>query len=128
MRIILGPLRRALLSIADSSGPEKVALLLGAKSGEDLIVSAVFRVDNVKESPVEFEGDPWQLVVAHKAAEKYGLDVIAVFHTHPACPAAPSPSDLEGMKRWPYPWLIACPGELRAWTVSGGGATEIEVV
>ncbi len=126
-RVILGPLKSHLLGIASLEGPERVALLLGKRSNSEVVVNAVFRVNNVRGSPVEFEGDPWQLVVAHKAAEKYGLDVVGVFHTHPACPASPSPSDLEGMKRWPYPWVIACPGDLRAWILEGGEAREIAV-
>ncbi len=126
-KVVLGPIKGHLLRIASLDGPERVALLLGKRSDDNVVVYVVFRVDNVRGSPVEFEGDPWQLVVAHKAAEKYGLEVVGVFHTHPACPASPSPSDVDGMKKWPYPWVIACPGYLRAWLLEGGKVREVAV-
>jgi len=123
-KLVLGPLKRQLMLLAEAGGPERVALLLGVAEAGEARVYAAFRVDNVRGSPVEFEGDPWQLVVAHKAGEKYGLEVVGVYHTHPSCPPTPSVKDLDGMKRWPYIWAIACPGELRAWRLAGEGRVE----
>lgn len=128
--VVIGSLRLLLQSLAETPGPEKVALLLGGKTDSEVIVKAVFRVNNVKGSPVEFEGDPWHLIVAHKVAEKYGIEVVGVFHTHPSCPASPSINDVEGMKKWPYPWIIACPGQIRAWILdesSSSNPIEIEI-
>jgi proteasome lid subunit RPN8/RPN11 len=53
---------------------------------------------------------------------------VGVFHTHGECPASPSKKDLEGMKAWPYAWIIACRGEVRAWIPFEGDAREIPVL
>ena len=113
--IMLGPLRGPLQAMAGSE-VERVAMLLGREPERGVVeVWAAFAVENIRRSPIEFEADPWQVVQASRAAEKYGLEIVAVYHTHTSCPPAPSRLDLEGMARWPYTWVIACPGDMKAW-------------
>ena len=126
-KVEVGPLKGVLVEHAARSRHEAVGILLGIVEGGVARVHAVYMVENLKKSPIAFEADPWQVVQAYKSSEKYGVDVIGVFHTHTACPATPSPRDVEGMRAWPYIWLIACPGELRAWTPGVRGPVEIEV-
>ncbi len=124
-RVRVGPLATVLKMYAVASEVERVAIMLGVIEGSEARVYSLYEVENLKGSPVKFEADPWQVVQASKTAEKYGLEIVGVFHTHTSCPASPSPKDLEGMKAWPYVWIIACKDEVRAWVPSEGSAREI---
>ncbi|MCE4604897.1 MAG: M67 family metallopeptidase [Aeropyrum sp.] len=127
MRVSLGPLNKVMRILALGSS-EAAGILLGAKRGGLTEVYAVYITDNIKNSPVEFESDPWQVVQAHRASENLGVEVVGIFHTHTSCPAEPSRKDLEGMARWPYLWVISCPGEVRAWEpLEDGGVRELPI-
>ena len=115
------------ISVLANSSREQVALLVGKKVGKKAIAYYMFKVENLSKSPSEFEGDPWQVVQAHVSAEKYKLEVIGVFHTHPICPAVPSSKDIDGMKRWPHVWVISCKNETRAWKLSDDVPVELSV-
>ena len=123
MTIILGPLAHHLARLARRR-IEQTGFLLGAAAEGDVVVYAYVPVKNTAESPVRFIGDPWDTIVAHNIAENMGLEVVAVFHTHPCCEARPSRLDLEGMKRWPMPWVIAGIDGIRAWIYKGGRLAE----
>ena len=116
------------ISFLANSSSEQVALLVGKRLGGKAVVYYMFKVENLSRSPSEFEGDPWQVVQAHVSAEKYKLDIVGVFHTHPICPAVPSSKDIDGMKRWPYVWVIACKNETRAWKLSDNMPIELPVI
>jgi proteasome lid subunit RPN8/RPN11 len=116
-RIELGSLKRILEVLTKDVRVEKVSLLIGKVEGETARAMIAYRVTNIKGSAVEFEADPWQVVQAHEVASKHGLEVIAILHTHPTCPAIPSTLDLRGMRLWPIIWVIACRGEVRAWVL-----------
>ena len=52
---------------------------------------------------------------------------LAVFHSHPETPPRPSRTDIESIGLWegrPYLILRADTGELSAWRISGGRASE----
>ncbi len=102
-----------------STGREEPGIIVGI-TGEGVAVAySIYKTKNIMDSSVVFESDPWEVVQAHKMAEVYGIRVIGVFHTHPLCPPKPSGLDVEGMKRWPLVWVIACRGregvDVAAW-------------
>ena len=128
VRVLLGPLKEALMALASARGEESVGILVGRREGgEEIVVDYLYHASNIKHSSVEFEADPWHVVQAHVSAEKYGLDVVGVFHSHPSCPPAPSTMDVEGMKRWPLVWIIACPREVSAWRLASGRLERIPI-
>lgn len=61
---------------------------------------------NILDSAVAFKIDPSEVFEVFDEADRIGLEVIGVFHSHPA-PAEPSNIDLEYMKANPMVWLIA---------------------
>ncbi|BAN89974.1 M67 family metallopeptidase [Aeropyrum camini] len=126
MKARIGPLRQVLKLMALAQN-EEAGLVIGAREGDTVHAYILYRTDNLKQSPREFESDPWQVVQAHRAAEKLGLEVLGVYHTHTSCPPDPSGKDVEGMKRWPGVWLIACPGEVKAWRLEGEEPVEVEL-
>lgn len=98
-----------LVSIAKDLLPdESCALLLGEKNA----VVEIFPMRNIDESPVTFSMDSTELVDAYSLAESKGLQVIAIFHSHPAQPS-PSSTDIKFMEINPVVWLIYSTTEWR---------------
>lgn len=122
-RLVLGALREALLRLSGRGG-ERVLFLIGRGSE----VFYAYWAENERSSPLEFEAKGWHVVQAHVSAERYGMEVIALAHTHPACPAVPSLADIRGMGHWPIVWVISCPGEVRGWVLRESKVREVEIV
>jgi proteasome lid subunit RPN8/RPN11 len=91
-----------LVSIAKDVLPnESCGLLLG----ENDAVVEILPMRNVDESPLTFSIESTELVDAYNLAESKGLQVIAIFHSHPAQPS-PSSTDIKFMEINPVVWLI----------------------
>lgn len=98
-----------LVSIAKDVLPnESCGLLLG----ENDAVVEILPMRNVDESPVTFSIESTELVDAYNLAESKGLQVIAIFHSHPAQPS-PSSTDIKFMEINPVVWLIYSTTEWR---------------
>ncbi|MDE0266446.1 MAG: M67 family metallopeptidase [Thaumarchaeota archaeon] len=108
---------------------ESCALLLGAKGA----VRDILYADNVDPRPRQFFSiAPDQLLGAYRAAERRGLEVIGIFHSHPASGAAPSDTDMRFMRTNPVVWVIYS-GQTREFRAhvtpeGGGGGTETVAV
>ena len=91
-----------LASIAKGALPnESCAFLLG-KDGR---VTEILPMRNVDESQVSFSIEPQEVLYAYEFAESKKLQVVGIFHSHPARPA-PSGTDREFMEINPMVWLI----------------------
>ncbi len=90
------------------SFPRECCGLLLGKFGENVIeVEEVVEADNVLGSPVAFEADAELVFKAIKRAEKSGLELVGIYHSHPKIAAYVSARDSEMMKLWPgVVWLI----------------------
>lgn len=98
---------KLLLEHAKKERPyEAVAVLLGTREGNEFLVKAVRPVRNILHSTTEFHIDPVELYKAYLEAEERGLEVVGIFHSHPA-PPRPSFLDMKYMKLNPVVWLIA---------------------
>jgi proteasome lid subunit RPN8/RPN11 len=98
-----------LVSIAKDVLPnESCGLLLG----ENDAVVEILPMRNVDESPLTFSIESTELVEAYNLAESKGLQVIAIFHSHPAQPS-PSSTDIKFMEINPVVWLIYSTTEWR---------------
>jgi proteasome lid subunit RPN8/RPN11 len=73
--------------------------------GENDAVAEILPMRNVDESPLTFSIESTELVDAYNLAESKGLQVIAIFHSHPAQPS-PSSTDIKFMEINPVVWLI----------------------
>ncbi len=85
---------------------EACAILLGITNGKGIILKEAVMVDNADASPVEFSIKPDQLFSTYAKAEKNGLEVVGIFHSHPASEAKPSETDKKFMLVNPGVWLI----------------------
>ena len=90
---------------ADSLPLEACALLVGKISNDHVMVSEVIIASNADKSQVSFSIEPKELLDAYSKAESMGLEIVAIFHSHPA-PAKPSSTDVKYMEINPIPWLI----------------------
>ncbi|MBN1784925.1 MAG: M67 family metallopeptidase [Candidatus Bathyarchaeota archaeon] len=85
---------------------EACALIFGKLHQDQAVVKKIDFAKNKLESPIKFQIDPEKVAAAFTEAMKEDLEFIGVFHSHPA-PAAPSSTDLEGMRLWGNTlWLI----------------------
>ncbi len=89
--------------------PEEGCGLLGGRlrgAGEELTarVSMVLPVENELHSPTRFRMDPARLVQAFYTLEEQGLELSAIFHSHPTGPQIPSPTD---RGEFAYPGVLA---------------------
>lgn len=66
----------------------------GLLAGKDDRVERVFVVRNQAESPVRFVMDPYEQLDAFERIESQGLDLVGIFHSHPAGPETASATDL----------------------------------
>ena len=89
----------------DSLPQESCAMLLGDINGDDIVVSRIISTKNADKSKTTFSIEPNELFEVYKDAENSGLDIVGIFHSHPA-PAKPSTIDIKYMKINPIPWLI----------------------
>lgn len=66
----------------------------GLLAGKNLQVEKVIPVRNQAQSPVRFLMDPYEQLQAFEWIDSQGLDLLAIFHSHPAGPETVSATDI----------------------------------
>lgn len=67
----------------------------GILAGKDNFVTKIYKIKNIENSPVSYFMEPRQQLLAMKEMREYGMDMLAIFHSHPYGSATPSCKDLE---------------------------------
>ncbi|MFZ5800304.1 MAG: M67 family metallopeptidase [Candidatus Omnitrophota bacterium] len=80
-----------LVALAKQSSPIEAGGYLAAKEG---MVVAVYALTNVERSEEHFSFDPKEQFAALRESRAKGLELCAVFHSHPTSPARPSAEDI----------------------------------
>ncbi len=104
---------------------EGAGFLLGRVDGEGRSVISILPADNAREDAARHNRyllGPEQMLHAENTAQRLGLDVVGVFHSHPDHPAQPSEFDRE----WALPWFSyvitsiqqAKAADMRAWRLA----------
>lgn len=75
----------------DRHAPLEACGLLAGKDGR---VQRVIPVRNQAQSPVRFVMDPYEQLQAFDSIEASGLELLGIFHSHPAGPETASATDL----------------------------------
>ena len=102
---------------------------LGLLLGSGCEARRVVPLRNVSRRPeVEYRADPRELLDVLRAADSTGLEVVAIYHSHPSGPAFPSATDRE-MAAWRTNYLIIDPSavEVRAFKFPAGEEVELVV-
>lgn len=119
---------------AEQQYPEEGAgLILGVLDGEDRTAHSLLPVKNTFEADQRgrrYLIDPMAILRAEEEAQRQGLSVLGVFHSHPNHPPTPSKFDLE----WAVPWYIylitavrrGIAEQTRAWRLQEDHAQMIE--
>ena len=82
---------------------------------------------NADRSPYSFSIEPSELLRAYDEAEKNGLQVIGIYHSHPG-KSSPSATDRKYMELNPVVWLIYSTTEERfSAFISDGGVDKVEL-
>jgi [CysO sulfur-carrier protein]-S-L-cysteine hydrolase len=71
---------------------EACGLLVGAYGGDT--VTACYPTRNAAASAKLYEVDPLEILQVDREAQKHGVDIIGVFHSHTHTDAYPSPTDV----------------------------------
>ena len=71
--------------------PNEACGMVHAKGDE---VIAVHRVKNAAGSPYRYEMDPLQMMKLERLRDDEGQELFAIYHSHVASPAYPSPTDV----------------------------------
>ncbi|MGE3805673.1 MAG: M67 family metallopeptidase [Gemmataceae bacterium] len=74
---------------------ECVGWLAGRIAGTRGIVRKRYAFANALASPREFSAEPADLFAAHKDMRRLGLELLAIYHSHPTSRPVPSRTDLE---------------------------------
>ncbi|MBC8330463.1 MAG: M67 family metallopeptidase [Anaerolineae bacterium] len=89
----------------ESAHPEEGAgFLLGSADAARRVVTAILALPNSGADVARHNRyllTPQDMLRAEDEAERLGLDMIGVFHSHPDCPNVPSEFDRE----WAMPWF-----------------------
>jgi proteasome lid subunit RPN8/RPN11 len=84
---------------------ESCALLLGKEQKITDIVHDVVLLRNYDHSKYSFSMHPSDIFYAYQQANRSGLSVVGIFHSHPSLPR-PSQKDKKFMELNPIVWLI----------------------
>jgi [CysO sulfur-carrier protein]-S-L-cysteine hydrolase len=116
---------RKLEGIAKDALPnESCAFLLGYNDK----VKEILEVRNSDESPVTFRIKSTDLLHTYYLAESKGMQVIAIFHSHPTKPW-PSSTDVKFMEINPVVWVIysTTDGQLKAFIYDDDLVKEVHI-
>lgn len=80
-----------MLEHVDSQQPMEACGLLAGKNEQ---VQNVLLMRNQAQSPVRFMMDPYEQLQAFEWIEANQLDLLGIFHSHPAGPETASPTDI----------------------------------
>ncbi len=79
----------------EESPLECCGLLAGRIENSVGIVTTRFAIENALQSPTEYETDARDLLFAFRHMREHGLELLAVYHSHPASEPVPSKRDIE---------------------------------
>lgn len=86
---------------------EACGVLVGRNEKGWIVVEKVVPIKNSRPSDRSFELDPQEHYRIWNLADKEGLDIVGVYHTHPHSRARPSTWDQETMENDRSLWIIA---------------------
>lgn len=87
---------QAIILQAQTEYPNECCGLLAAQPAQTHLrrVEGHYPLINAAASPVEYESDPHSMFAAIRAMRTHGLEIVAVYHSHPTSPPIPSQKDL----------------------------------
>lgn len=98
-------IREAIVAHAIREAPRECCGIVAGRVGA---LVQVYETRNVAEGNRLYEIDPRQLVdLEFRLLPELGMEIIAIYHSHPESPAYPSPTDIE-LAFWPDALYLIC--------------------
>jgi len=122
--------RTTLIAHARAEAPKEACGILAGRDGR---VRRVYRLRNVALQPeTRYQADPEGQLRAFLDMERRGLEMLAIYHSHPTSPAYPSATDL-ALAYYPDTCyliisLMRKPPEIRCFSLSDGQIKEEAVI
>jgi len=119
---------QGLVQMAKDALPNECCAFILAEHNDSEKVAMILPMRNIDESPVSFSIDPAELLNAYNLADSKGMEVAAIFHSHPA-KASPSSTDIKYMEINPVIWIIysTTQNEIRAFVSENQVIREISI-
>ena len=105
----------------------------GIIAGHDGRAVNLFRARNAEASPYRYSVDPQDLFRIYRECEANSWDFLAIYHSHTASEAYPSPTDIR-LAFWPEAYYVlvslqdAAKPVVRAFRIVDGKVTEEEII
>lgn len=121
-------LRAQMRAHAQTCLPEEACGMIGGQNGSG---SVCLPVTNLLHSATAYQMEPIELLAAFNRFEAEGLELLAIYHSHPAGPQSPSPTDIS-MFAYPgvYTLILSPSGsgwQVRAFLIEAGIASEVVI-
>jgi len=107
---------------------ECCGLMIGRREGERCVCHHIRPTGNADKSPYSFTIAPEELLKGYRHADDVSMELVGIYHTHPARPF-PSSVDL-GFMKWSAPvWLIVSSlnWAYAAYVLEGGRPVKVNV-
>lgn len=88
-------LKKVIRQMVEHAKKEAPLEACGYLASKDAMIMASFELTNIDKSNEHFSFDPQEQFAAVKDARARGWEMSAVYHSHPASPARPSPEDIK---------------------------------
>jgi len=103
----------------------------GILAGKEGVVQKVYKMKNTENSPVSYMMNPKEQFTVMKEIRKEGLDLTAIYHSHPDLDAYPSPRDVKlafySESVYVIVSLLNNGPMIRAFTIKEGNIEEVEI-
>jgi len=104
----------------------------GILAGRDSIVERMYRMTNTEAREDHYTMEPKEQFAVAKDIRAAGLDMLAIYHSHPTTPARPSAEDVRLAFTPNIAYVIISLGEsdgpvIKGFSVSHGRATDVNV-
>jgi proteasome lid subunit RPN8/RPN11 len=122
-------MRDEIIEHARFEAPRECFGIIGGLDGD---LTELHRMTNVYPGVDFYEPEGKELYERYRDLDDRGLEIAAIYHSHPVSPAYPSARDVE-YAGWPESVYIICSleqpdePELRAFRIVDGGITELAV-
>ncbi len=114
---------------ARREAPRECCGVIGGTNGK---VSEVHSLTNLEPGNTRYRIDDAELYRVYRGLDERGGEVLAIYHSHPATPAYPSPTDV-ALALWPEAHYLICSladphrPDLRAFRIVGGHIREVPI-
>lgn len=102
----------------------------GILAGKKRAVKKIYKMTNIENSGVSYMMEPKEQFIVMKEMREEGLDMVAIYHSHPHSDAYPSPRDIKLAFYTETVYVIVSlinEPKIKAFTINEDGVNEVEM-